>query len=532
LVPGVEGPAAAVMEWLRRRRPVSLRSWRDRLVMLGVLVAIELVYVFVISAGKMRHWPSYMAYYDLLADGFRAGHLHISLEPAPELLAQADPSDPRHSRYWLGDASLFGGHYYFYWGPLPGVILVVAKTLLRTKESIGDEVLVFGFFSVAAVASTVFLSAVRRRLLPTIPLPLLAASVLALGLGNPVLYLLASSSVYQAAISGGQAFLMAGLSFAFASSDPERSPTGRWACLALAGSGWAAALTCRLSLAPAIATLAAITLVQSVGWLRQPSAGRGSLWRRVIETGALLTPVVVAFGGLLVYNKLRFGAWLETGLRLQLTGWLFRFSARYILANLHQYLLRPPILSCAFPYAIVPYEVPTDSVVPAWMPFRDGYATPEPVAGMLWAFPLVWGIPLLLPSVFSVGCRLLRGNGRDAGGLAWTIWARGFLWCVAACSILSTLTMLAPLGLYLSTMRYLGDVRFGAGLLGVLGLWVAWARASLRWHRRVLGGLCGVLLLGTILIGLLLGYQGYTGHFLRFNPELAAWLQARLSLCR
>jgi hypothetical protein len=172
---------------------VDLRIWRDRLVMLGVLVVVELCYVFIVSAGKMQHWPSYMAYYDLLADGFRAGHLHVSLEPSPELLAQADPFDSRNSRYWLGDASLYGGHYYFYWGPLPGVILAVAKILLRTKESIADDVLVFGFFSVAAVASTAFLSAVRRRLLPNIPLLFFASSVLALELGNPVPYLLASS---------------------------------------------------------------------------------------------------------------------------------------------------------------------------------------------------------------------------------------------------------------------------------------------------------------------------------------------------
>jgi hypothetical protein len=151
---------------------------------------------------------------------------------------------------------------------------------------------------------------------------------------------------------------------------------------------------------------------------------------------------------------------------------------------------------------------------------------------MLWAFPLVWGVPLLLPSLVSVGRRIFGGNGDDNRPMAWTNWARDFLWCAGACCVLSTLTFLAPLGLYLATMRYLGDVRFGAGLLGVLGLWVAWARASHRWQRHVLCGLCVVLLLGTVLIGLLLGYQGYTGHFLRFNPELAAKLQNRLSLCK
>jgi 4-amino-4-deoxy-L-arabinose transferase-like glycosyltransferase len=102
---------------------------------------------------------------------------------------------------------------------------------------------------------------------------------------------------------------------------------------------------------------------------------------------------------------------------------------------------------------------------------------------------------------------------------------------VASFGILSTVPWVAPLGLYLATMRYLGDVRSGLGLLGALGLWALWGRAARPWQRRCAVGLSAGLTLTTIALGLLLGFQGYTGHFERFNPELSARLERSLSLC-
>ena len=509
---------------LRSRSDVGRLA--HRLSVLGLVAIIEAVYVVVVSAGKPWPWPSYMAYYDLLAEGFRAGHLHIALEPPPELLAAADPFDPRNARYWLGDVSLHGGHYYFYWGPVPGLIVAVVKSLFGLQQPFGDERLVLGFFSLSAVAGTALLDQVRNRLFPRLPGWLFALSVLAWGLGTPVPYLLASTSVYQAAISGGQGFLVLGLACAFSASRPGRAEVARLTRLGLAGASWVAAIGCRVSLAPAVGLLVVTTIALSEETLRRPLLPR--CWRDGVVLG---TPVALGCGGLLLYNRLRFGAWLESGVRLQLTGWPFRFSPRYIVANLHQYLFRPPILTCRFPYAVVPYGVDAAAALPGWIPFRDGYMTPEPLAGMAWAFPLVWAAPIAVVVGVSILRRRLRREGVEPESESRARWSRDLVWCVASFGILSMVPWVAPLGLYLATMRYLGDVRSGLGLLGALGLWALWGRASRRWQRRCAVGLGVGLTLTTIALGLLLGFQGYTGHFRRFNPELSARLERSLSVC-
>lgn len=502
---------------------------------LALILVIEAIFVAVVSAGSMASWPTYMGYYDLLAEGFRAGHLHLSVEPDPRLLAQADPFDPAHAGLWLGDASLHNGHYYLYWGPLPAVILAAVKTAFRISGPVGDQVLVFAFFSLAAVSSTFLLREIRRQLFPTLPAALFILAVVACGVASPVLFLLASTSVYQAAISGGQGFLALGTLFALSGLSAS-SGRGRWVLVA-AGVAWGAAISCRLSLFPAVLLLIAATTIAATP--RLPDA------RRRIQEHArlgvhLAAPVATFCAGLLVYNKLRFGSWLESGITKQLTTWNFRFSPRFFLPNLHQYLLRSPEWSCRFPYAVVPYHVPAESAVPEWMPFRDGYMTPEPVAGLTWALPLIWGIPAAIAvAALVLGDRIRAGTTnadadvRPSGGSfpQGSDPRRLYLWCVVAFGVMATTTIMAPLGLYMATIRYQADVSLGIALLGTLGLWSAHAYAQPGWKRCVVTISSGALFCTTIVLALLLGYQGYTGHFARFNPQLAAVLTDALSFC-
>jgi hypothetical protein len=493
-------------------------------------VLIELTFVMVVSAGKDGPWPGYMGYYDLLADGFRDGHLHLSLEPAPELVAHPNPYDEDASQYWLGDASYYRGHFYFYWGPAPALLLAAVKALFHITRTVGDHQLVLSFFSLAAIASTLLLNQVRRRLFPRLPLPLLVLAFLACGMAAPVTFLLASGAVYQAAISGGQAFLVVGTLFAFTAI---RGPT--WALsrpsagmLALAGSAWGVALACRISLFPAIFLLLALTTFLA-------RTGDGTTYaRRFARDGFFLGLPVGLFGfGLLIYNKLRFDEWFEAGVSKQLTSWHFRFSPRFFIPNLHQYFFRQPKWTCMFPYAVVPSEVSREQVVPAWMPFTYGYITPEPVMGLGWALPLVWGIPLaVIAAVVAT-----RYRGPSAAAVHVARWSdphrrRLLVWCVLAFGIMASATILAPLGLYMATMRYTGDFTFGLSLLGTLGFWALHDRAPAGWRRTVAVVVGVATAVTSILFGLLLGYQGYSHHFAQFNPQLSATLSDLLSFCR
>src|SRR5262249_46488316 len=90
-------------------------AWRPprRVAMLAALFAlVEYVYVFLCSAGRFERWPTYNVYYDLLAEGFRSGHLNIAASPSPGLLAKVNPYDPAYRHLWMWDVSLYKGKYY------------------------------------------------------------------------------------------------------------------------------------------------------------------------------------------------------------------------------------------------------------------------------------------------------------------------------------------------------------------------------------------------------------------------------------
>ena len=112
--------------------------------------------------------------------------------------------------------SLYKGHYYLYWGPVPALIHAGLKTLLRIDTRLGDQYIVFLFASLQAIAGTLLLARLRRRLFPELPRHYLVMAVLVFAFVNPTLFNLARAAVYEAAIVGGHAFLLAGMLAAFA----------------------------------------------------------------------------------------------------------------------------------------------------------------------------------------------------------------------------------------------------------------------------------------------------------------------------
>jgi hypothetical protein len=104
-----------------------------------LLAAIELTYVFIITAGTFTTWPTWNANYNQLAEGFRAGHLHVISEPSPALLARPNPFDWSNFNLWYLDASLYKRHYYLYWGPVPALLVLAFKVVARIKAEVGDQ---------------------------------------------------------------------------------------------------------------------------------------------------------------------------------------------------------------------------------------------------------------------------------------------------------------------------------------------------------------------------------------------------------
>ena len=512
--------AAAGMRALRLiRRPPP---W---LLLALVVVAIEVAYVFIISAGSFTKWPTWNGNYNLQAEGFRAGHLYLTIPPSPELLAQANPYDWSNSRLWFWDASLYKRHYYFYWGPFPSLVLAAYKAVFGIKEEIGDQYPLFAGYTILLVTGALFIDRMARRLFPRVPLPLVLLAIAVFGFANPTPYMIATPGIYEAAIVLAQAFLMLGLVLVFdaiwkAPERPGGAPSA-W-LLALAGLSWGIAIACRASVGPAalvfwLATIFAVAPRRPRRWLHLL---RDSVW--------LAGPVALCSAGLLAFNKARFESWFEFGVSYQLNTLPFIQSKSFVPLNLWSYLMRPMASLCRFPFMEALRNIGQRGF-PAALRLPPGYSTGEPLAGLLLTAPWTWLSAVAWP---MVGLRLRRWWRHErAAGMPYP--GRISLWTIICAAAFGSLPLLFMVAGNTTTMRYLSDISTGILLLSIWAVFALYELAApRRWARwSLVTALVGVGAL-TIVLGMLLGFQGYDEMFKNHNPQLYYKLQVGLSFCR
>ncbi len=474
----------------------------------ATLALIEWVYFWFVTAGTLQQWPVYGIYYDWLSDAFRAGQLHVQKLPNPELLTKENPYDPRHARLWIGDLSLHNGKYYLYWGPVPAAIQGAVKEIFSINRSIGDQYLVFLHISMAGLSAAFLVFRMATKLFSRLPLPVICLAMLTVAFINPVLHSLTNGNVYLVAIAGAQGFFMLGLLLAFEAIVNSGSGWRKRLLLLACGSiSFGLAMGCRASIAPAV-----IVSAFASGFLLEP--WRKSSWeRRFTGLAAALVPTGLAGLGLLYYNWVRFDDLLEFGTNLQTGPFPFRFDTKDIPVNLYTYFLRPPALSCHFPYLFQEWFPAPD--FPGFLTRPEGYLLNEPVVGILLASPLV----LIIPFAFAIKRKSLSAPRR-----------RALLFCFVSFLAAGTLPGIVPLGLYMATMRYQGDVILGLCLLSLLGFFFIWSRLPSKGYL-LLASITVVMALHTIAFGLALGYQGYNGHVHHQNPKLDKRLRRDWSLC-
>jgi hypothetical protein len=510
----IQVPSSAAAFDERRPRWRAVREWarslnRERLARQLALCSVGffsvLVYVFVVSAGTFWHWPSYHQYVDMLAEGFRAGHLYLVQEPTPALLAKKNPLDGANVAIWIWDASYYRGHFYMYWGPVPACLLAFVKALFHIHATVGDEVTSFVFLSGRLAFGLLLLDTLIRRLFTKTPVWLAVAAALVFALGNPSPFVLARGGPYEVAITSAQCFLVAGLYFALRALVGASSVTN--AC-ALASTSWALAFGSRGSLLPATALLCVATLAA----LRVSAPGL----RLVRPAVALALPPVIMLGCLVLYNYARFDSFAETGMNHQMSFRHFDTEALYVPLNLYSYLFRDLFYDCRFPFVTAPWHV-GHTAIARWLAPLPGYFMFEPMGGALNSCP--W----ILLGVFAVLATKRFGNQSIAPRV----------FCTVSFAIAATMTIAPALGLWMATMRYLLDFTSGATLLAAIGCFAVW--------ERVADKALGVRLLAatpiiafaaySAALGVLLGFTGYSGHFQHQNPGLFQALQKEVSLC-
>lgn len=449
------------------------------LIAIGSVAFVIVAYVFCVSGGTFHQWQQRSWGYSLLADGFMRGHTYLIIPPPAGLLALPDPYDPDQNHIYAGgDASLYNGHFYYYFGPLPSLILVLWKMCLDKPTTIlGDQYLVFIFMIGMLAAVALLIVRWRRLFFPEAPAWTLAPAIIAAGMSLPLTWLPAHPAMLESAIAGGQCFMLLGLYFAMVGIQATKP---KWSDLGVAGMFWAMAWGCRLSIAPAIGAMTLLTLLE----LRGGPANRREL-REWIKPGiALVAPLVIATFALLSYNHARFDSWTQTGWDYQLA-WMNHHalagkgiivSPRYIPANLYRYLIELPQFSKEFPFLLI--QKGAHGLVRRFPP--PFLFALEPTAGILWSAPFcLLAVGLFLPVRRELPDSLRPRGTSHAGSPRLLRWAT--LSLLAAC-VLAMAPVLCGIG---SVERYLADGAPSIMLLAVLGAWrlldLARAKPYLPW---------------------------------------------------
>jgi hypothetical protein len=167
---------------------------------------------------------------------------------------------------------------------------------------------------------------------------------------------------------------------------------------------------------------------------------------------------------------------------------------------------------------------------PAHTRMADGYFVAEPVAGLFVSTPWVWlSLLAVALGVWAIAKRyrservLLPRDHRE----------RVALWCGVSFLAMSTIPLLPVVAAPSATIRYTADISTGIILLATWGAWTAYASLAggrPLWRRSALAlglGLAGA----TVILGMLLGIQGYDGMFKVHNPPLYKTLVRALSVC-
>lgn len=415
-------------------------------------------------------------YYNLLTDGYLAGHLWMKVDPQVEQLKTAGaPGVGMH------DASFYKGHFYLYFGSTPALVLFLPVKFLTGHHC--PENLAVAIFCIAGLLLNAALAALLlRRLLPWAHPAWWLVGIIALGLGNMVGVLLRRAAFWEVPIASAYAFGSATLLCALLALTTRR--TNLW--LALAGTCYGFAIGSR----PVYVFGAAGLL--AVWWAL---AERRDGWRirldcETLARGvALFAPLGLLTGVILWHNHARFEDPFEFGMKWAMTGYdmlkwrMFDWANAPL--NAWYYFWAPAHWSAYFPFV--------QPSGPAAIASTDNYYGQDNVYGLLPNLPLVIfaGAAWLLPQRHGIG-PVRR-------------FAIAFVALAGAMFVANTAVLLA---FSAAAGRYMVDMAPYGALLGLIGWWTgAEALAGSTILRRLWQTGAAIALLVTAAFNFFLNFQ-------------------------
>lgn len=457
---------------------------------------IFMVYAFFITFGNFTTWKASTRYYTQLADAFGKGQLHVDVEPSTALLAADDPysSEGRpafNEEVW--DLSLYKGKFYLYWGPVPALLLTPIQLALHTNFA--DIYLVYFFLCGLLIFNSLILLKLWKLFFPDIPTTNVSISILLIGLILPILWSLNIPDVYEAAIGGGQFFLIGGIYFIILAF--EKDIQKRY--LFLAGFFWACSVGSRAINVLPILFLTALTLF----WIWKNQA-KPINWNETIRLAAsMLMPL--ALGAILIgwYNWARFDSPLEFGLRYQITIYNLNrdmpltFQPDYFPFNIRAYILQPFEFIQKFPF-IQPVA------------FSNLLKSLNITTPKLYSGGRVTGIlfyaPILLLAFLPIFSKDKTGNSHT--------FQKFILYLLGGSFLISFASILFY---FYGQMRFMVDLISQLTLLAIIGYWMVIRNTK---SSKLYLQFANLLIAATIIVSVLLAFTSESGRMGKLNPDL------------
>jgi tetratricopeptide (TPR) repeat protein len=440
--------------------------------------------------------PADGSYYNLLVEGFRAGHLNINREPPQQLARVPDPYNPAFNAAVVGpvnDLSYFKGKLYLYFGVTPALVLCWPWVAV-TGHYLSDRAAVAVFFAVGLAVIASLLFDIRRRYFPGTNPWMVGLSVLSMGIA---VGLNLSGNVYEVAIVCGFAFLMLALgAFWRALHEPQR----RVFWLALASMAYGLAMGARPTL-----LFSTVILLIPVAEAYRETGGSVHRFGWLLPAAAATVPAMLIVLALMAYNQLRFGNPFEFGWHYQLNGRYdatkaHQFSPHYFWFNFRNYFLEPFEIRARFPFL---HNAPA-------LHIPSGYDTGSPgVGAAIWcSYPPAW-LALALPLAW-IGRpgKTISSLRRFAAALFFVLIIMALVLCLFFTAGSRYELDFLPVLLMLAIIGYLGAER-------------AMASSSVR--RRGTRAIWCFLLVCSIALSVLTNLEGHAeSHYFRGNMFLSA----------
>jgi hypothetical protein len=276
--------------------------------------------------------------YDVQAQALAQGQLHLPVSPNPRLFELSDPYYAgRNAFVRLGDASLYRGRYYLYFGLTPALLAFLPWRHLGLGP-LPASAAAIAFGTGHLLFSGLLLLRLLDRHAPQVSCARRTILLVVLGLSNVVPFILREPDVYEVAVAAG-ACLTSGAAWLFLVA----GETGSRVRLALGSLLLGLAVGARPNL------LLLTPLLPLLAW---PPAPDGRAARRLVSLSLAAGPVLLCLLLLGLANHARFGSSLEFGARYQLVGvtpppW---YDHRSVVPALWIQFLSPPELGPDFPF--------------------------------------------------------------------------------------------------------------------------------------------------------------------------------------